>query len=178
MTTTNAIGVTTSGGVSYSGTLFKGTTLTAYSVLTGSSDGKDFAPLASLGTAGQVLTSAGTGAAPAWQTITVGGVVWTDEAAAFTAEAGKGYFATAALAATLPATPAQGDTVYFAVDAATGALTITGATGQKIRLGTVSSGAAGTCVSTAEGDSITLVYRSSDTTWIATSVIGNWTLSA
>jgi len=177
MTTTNAIGVTTPGGVAFSGTVFKGTALTAYSVLTGAASGKDFAPLASLGTAGQVLTSAGPGAPPVWDTISLGSTTWTDEAAPFTAVAENGYFSTAAVTATLPATPAQGATIYFAVDAATGALTITGAAGQKIRLGNVVSAAAGTCVSTAQGDSLTLVYRTSDTTWIATSVIGNWTLT-
>lgn len=191
MTTTNAIGVTTPGAVVYSGTLFTGETLpvtdggtglatatTAYGVVcAGTTATGAFQVLSSLGTSGQVLTSAGAAALPTWTTISVGGVVWTDEATAFTAASGKGYFTTAALAATLPATPAQGDTVYFVVDGA-GALTITGATGQKIRLGTVVSGAAGTAVSTAQGDAITLVYRTADTSWIATSVIGNWTISA
>jgi hypothetical protein len=177
MTTTNAIGVTTAGGVAYSGTKFKGTTLTAYSVLTGAAGGSDFAPLASLGSAGEVLTSAGAGAPPVWAPVNVGSTTWTDEAVAFTAVAENGYFSTAAVTATLPATPVQGETIYFAVDSAAAALTITGATGQKIRIGNVASAAAGTCVSTAQGDSITLVYRAVGTTWIATSVIGNWTIT-
>jgi hypothetical protein len=177
MTTTNAIGVTTAGGVAFSGTVFKGTALTAYSVLTGAANGHDFAPLSSLGTTGQVLTSQGAGAAPVWDTINLGSTTWTDQATAFTAVAENGYFSTAAVTATLPATPAQGTTIYFAVDAATGALTVTAAASQKIRLGNVVSASAGTCVSTAQGDSLTLTYRASDTTWIATSVIGNWTIS-
>jgi len=177
MTTTNAIGVTTAGGVAFSGTKFKGTTLTAYSVLTGAAGGADFAPLASLGSAGEVLTSAGAGAPPTWAAVNVGSTTWTDEAVAFTAVAENGYFSTAAVVATLPATPIQGETIYFVADAAAAALTITGAAGQKIRVGNIISAAAGTCASNAQGDSITLVYRTADTTWIATSVIGNWTIN-
>jgi len=44
-------------------------------------------------------------------------------------------------------------------------------------LGATASAAAGTAANTARGDSITLVYRLSDTSWIASTSIGNWTLS-
>lgn len=191
MTTTNAIGVTTPGAVVYSGTLFTGETLpvtdggtglatstTAYSVVcSGTTATGAYQVLSSLGTAGQVLTSAGAAALPAWATVNVGSAPWTDEAAPFTAADGNGYFVTATAAATLPATPAQGATIYFIVDATATVLTITANTGQTIRLGTTVSAAAGTAASTAWGDSITLVYRTADTSWIASSVIGNWTIS-
>lgn len=176
MTTTNAIGVTTPGGVAYSGTTFKGTTLTAYSVLTGSSDAKDFAPLSSLGTAGQVLQSAGAGAPPVWATISIGSEVWTDKNANFTADADNGYFTSNIITATLPAAPAQGAVITITVDD-TKATTIQAATGQSIRVGSVVSAVAGTCASTAHGDSITLVYRTTGSVWIADAMIGNWTLS-
>lgn len=175
MTTTNAIGVTTAGGVAYTGTKFTGTALTAYSVLTGSSDTKNFAPLASLGSAGEVLTSAGAGAPPVWAAVAVGSVTWTDESANFAAAAGKGYFVTGPVVATLPATPSQGDTIYFSVE--TNSVTITANTGQKIQLGNVSSATAGTCESTVAGDAVTLVYRAANQIWYAQAVIGNWTIT-
>lgn len=110
--------------------------------------------------------------------VTTGGLfTWTDEAISFNALSGNGYFVTATATATLPAAPAQGNTIAFAVDSLAGILTITANTGQKIRIGSTLSTSAGTATSNADGDSVTLVYRSSDTTWIATSVIGTWTLS-
>ena len=101
---------------------------------------------------------------------------WTDEGVSFNAAAGNGYFSTAAITATLPAAPAQGTKISFIVDSAS-ALTIQANTGQILRLGATTSAAAGTAASTARGNSITLVYRVSDTTWIALSSIGTWTLT-
>jgi hypothetical protein len=110
--------------------------------------------------------------------VQTGGVImaWTDEGTSFNAIAGNGYFSTAAVTATLPASPAQGNMISFIVDSAN-ALTITANTGQKIRLGTTISAAAGTCVSNAQGNSITLIYRSSDTTWLGLSSVGTWTIT-
>ena len=101
---------------------------------------------------------------------------WTDEATSFAAAVNNGYFVTGTATATLPASPSQGDRVGFAVDT-TNILTIQANTGQVIRIGSSPSASAGTAVSTARGDSVALVYRTADTTWIATSVIGNWTVT-
>ncbi|HXC05149.1 MAG TPA: hypothetical protein VNZ86_10390, partial [Bacteroidia bacterium] len=101
---------------------------------------------------------------------------WTDENTNFNAAANGNYFITGAAIATLPASPSQGNTVAFAVDTAS-TLTITANTGQVIRIGSAVSAAAGTAVNNARGDSVTLVYRSSDTAWIATSVIGTFTVT-
>lgn len=101
---------------------------------------------------------------------------WTDENASFNAEAQEGYFVTDTATASLPASPSQGDTVSFALDTAN-VLTIQASGSQVIRVGSSVSSAAGTAVSTAQGDSITLVYRASSTSWIATSVIGTFTLT-
>lgn len=99
---------------------------------------------------------------------------WSDTSGTVNAVANNGYFITAACTSTLPAAPSQGDTVSYVVGAA-GSLTITGNTGQKIRVGSVVSAAAGTCANTAGGDSITLVYRSTGTTWFSlTGPQGNW----
>lgn len=110
------------------------------------------------------------------QAIPSSATTWTDESTSFAPAAGNGYFITGTTTATLPASPSQGNTISFAVDAAT-VLTIQANTGQVIRIGAAVSASAGTAASTARGDSVTLVYRSSDTAWIATSVIGTFTVT-
>lgn len=102
---------------------------------------------------------------------------WTDEATSFAAVANNGYFVTATAVATLPASPTQGQTIAFAVDSVAGILTITANTGQTIQIGKAISAAAGTAVSHFNGDSVTLVYRASDTNWIGTQVIGTFTVT-
>lgn len=104
------------------------------------------------------------------------GFAWSDQSGSFSAVAANGYFITATSTATLPATPIEGDAISFIVDT-TQFLTITGNTGQKIRLGTTLSGAAGTCVNNARGDSIELVYRSTGTTWFGRTSIGTWSIT-
>ena len=101
---------------------------------------------------------------------------WTDVSGSVNAAVGNGYFVTATCTSTLPAAPAQGNIISYIVDT-TDVLTITANTGQFIRLASVVSASAGTCVSTARGNSITLVYRASDTTWLALSANGNWSIT-
>lgn len=101
---------------------------------------------------------------------------WNDESGAFAAVEFSGYFVTDTATATLPGAPSQGDTISFALDTAN-VLTIQASGTQVIRVGSSVSSAAGTAVSTDIGDSITLVYRASSTSWIATSVIGTFTLA-
>jgi hypothetical protein len=148
-----------------------------------------------VGTNGQVLIGATT-ADPAFATITsTGGTIafslgvntlnmevvdagfkWSETSGAFNAAKSNGYFITTTATATLPATPTEGDTIKFFVDS-TNLLTITGNTGQKIRLGTTISAAAGTAVNTQRGDSIELVYMSTGTTWQGVSAVGGWNLT-
>lgn len=104
------------------------------------------------------------------------GFTWSDTSGAFAAVKENGYFITATSTATLPASPSEGDTIYFVVDTAQ-FLTITGNTGQKIRIGKTISAAAGTAVNNSQGDAVELAYRSTGTTWIATSVIGTWSVT-
>lgn len=104
------------------------------------------------------------------------GFAWSDTSGAFAATAENGYFITATATGTLPASPNEGDTISFIVDT-TQFLTIQANTGQKIRLGTTISAAAGTGVNNFRGDAIELVYRSTGTTWIATTSIGTWTIT-
>ncbi len=105
-----------------------------------------------------------------------GGFTWTDTSGAFNAARNHGYFITNTSTATLPGSPSQGDTIKFTVDA-TQILTITANTGQVIRIGAAVSASAGTAANNARGDSVTLVYRASDTAWIADSVIGTFTVT-
>lgn len=127
-----------------------------------------------IGTAGQVLTSNGSSAPPTFQGTS--SFAWTDEGTSFNALASNGYFITAVATATLPASPSQGNMISFIVDTAS-ALTLRANTGQVIRIGAAVSASAGSAVSNARGDSVTLVYRSSDTAWIETSVVGTWTVT-
>lgn len=131
-------------------------------------------------TAATLTAGAGISIANGHNSITIAatgaGFAWSDNSGTFTAVKENGYFITATSTATLPASPSEGDTIAFIVDSAQ-FLTITGNTGQKIRIGAAISAAAGTAVNNAQGDAVTLVYRSTGTTWFADSVIGTWTVT-
>jgi len=107
-----------------------------------------------------------------------GGFTWNDVSGAFSPLKNNGYFITGTATGTLPAAPAQGDTVKFFVDHASQVLTIQATAGKIIRLGSAVTAAAGTAVSTAQGDSVELTYRTSDTCWCAISGFsGIWDLT-
>ena len=107
-----------------------------------------------------------------------GGFTWDDVSGAFSPLKNNGYFVTATATGTLPASPAQGDTVKFIVDHASQFLTIDAPGTQLIRIGTIISSAGGTAISTLQGDSVELVYRAATTTWEAVGgVIGTWTMA-
>lgn len=99
--------------------------------------------------------------------VTSGGFTWSDASGAFSPLAENGYFITGTATGTLPAAPANGDTIKFFVDHASQVLTIQATVGKIIRFGSTVSAAAGTAVSTAQGDSVELVYRSTNTCWCA-----------
>jgi hypothetical protein len=127
------------------------------------------------GTSGNVLTSDGTNwisSAPSSSSTT-----WNDVSGAFSPIKSNGYFVTATATGTLPASPSQGDTIEFFVDT-TQILTIQASGSQIIRFGSAVTAAGGTAVSTARGDSVKLVYRTSGTCWCAIGgVVGTWTLT-
>lgn len=102
-----------------------------------------------------------------------GGFTWIDQGTSITLALNTGYYVTAATTQTLPASPAQGDTVKIVCDTA-GAVVVTANTGQTIRLGTLASSSAGTFTSTARGDSLELFYRAATTQWIALNSVGTW----
>lgn len=103
------------------------------------------------------------------------GFVWNDEATSFNALASNGYFVTATATATLPASPAQGDTIEFIVDT-NSVLTLQANTGQKIRIANALSSIAGTATSTADGSTAELIYRAADSVWISGDNNGSWLL--
>lgn len=107
-----------------------------------------------------------------------GGFTWTDVSGAFSPLKNNGYFITGTATGTLPASPAQGDTIKFFVDHASQVLTIDAPGTQLIRLGSLVSSAGGTAVSTLQGDSVELVYRASDTCWCAVcGYSGTWVMA-
>lgn len=102
---------------------------------------------------------------------------WTDTQGTVTVSSFNGYFITASCTATLPASPSQGDVISFVVDTVD-PLVITAAGSQQIRMGVAISVAGGTATNTLQGDAITLVYRSADTTWFSIpGAQGVWNLS-
>lgn len=119
---------------------------------------------------GPGVTTTGSGS-----TLTINSVVFTDTTAA-TLEVDNGYFATAAGTYVLPGSPAQGELVIIVCDTA-GAVVVDAPGTQLIRLGSSVTSAGGTLTSTAIGDSLTLRYRTSNTTWHAVSSVGNWTVA-
>lgn len=111
-------------------------------------------------------------------TATAAGFAWSDQAVSFNAAKENGYFITAALTATLPAAPAEGDTIEFIVTTNTAmGFVIQANAGQKITINTMSSSVAGTATNSTSGDAIELIYRTVGTTWWCLSKEGNWSLA-
>lgn len=123
-------------------------------------------------TANFVLQSVGTLLAPTF----VKPNIFLTTSGTFNASKGRGYIVTGASTITLPSAPATGDTVSIVCDTAS-AVVVTASPGQVISIQAVISNYAGTATSTAIGDSLTLVYNSGDTSWIAQKVVGSWTLN-
>lgn len=109
-------------------------------------------------------------------TVTINSVTFTDQGSSTTIASDNGYFVTGNFNMTLPASPAQGEICIVYADTSS-AVTVTGNTGQTIRIGSSVSASAGNAVSTAEGDCLVLRYRSSGASWKAISLIGNWILT-
>lgn len=174
-TPANVLNITAAGITIFDGvSTFSSTNTTQYFTLVGNT-GNTIANV-STGNIGQVLTSNGNSSNPSYQTPTFVAMTWTDKNASFNAVVQNGYFVTATATATMPASPSQGDAIAFILDT-TQILTILANTGQIIRIGSAVSAAAGTAVSNFQGDSVTLIYRASDTAWIAKDVVGTWSLT-
>jgi hypothetical protein len=119
-----------------------------------------------------VLGGPGVTTSASGSTLTINSVVFTDTGAT-TLVSDNGYFANAAGTYTLPATPNQGELIIIACDTA-GAVVVDAPGTQLIRIGASQTSAGGTATSTSIGDSLTLRYRASNTTWFAVSSMGTW----
>lgn len=109
-------------------------------------------------------------------TVTSTGFTWNDVSGAFVSAPNNGYFVFNMSTTTLPV-GAQGNTIEFIVDTAlSSALVITAGAGQKIRIGTSVSSVNGTATSNALGSTVELIFRASDSTWIAGDNNGTWSL--
>lgn len=125
-----------------------------------------------------ILGRSGSKTSGSGSTLTIKSPPYADQGISATATLDSGYFATAAITLTLPASAglADGDLFEFVCTTA-GALVIQAVGSQKIRLGNAISSAAGSLTSTAIGDSISLRFRATDGFFYATSSIGNWTIN-
>ena len=103
-------------------------------------------------------------------------ISWTDENSSFSPVAANGYFVNATATATLPASPTRGDTISFIVTT-TNPLTVQATGSQMIAIGNTTSSAAGTITNTMQGDSVTLVYSDTDTTWRSQNSNGTWSFT-
>jgi hypothetical protein len=111
-------------------------------------------------------------------TIINDGFPWSEEALSFAAAVQHGYFCTAALTATLPASGGLvlGNTIIIVVDTAS-TVTIQAGVGESIQVSSTISAAGGTASSNTRGSVLELVFRPSDLTWHTISSLGVWTVT-
>jgi hypothetical protein len=103
-----------------------------------------------------------------------GGTTWQSISTQTQAQAGNGYFITAATTLVLPASPTNGETIQVVSKLTSGNVFIDA--NQKTISGGVVSGNTGAS-STQVGDTMTLVYDATSQSWNATSMIGSWVIS-
>lgn len=101
---------------------------------------------------------------------------WSEQNANFNAAIQNGYYCNGMLTVTLPATAGLliGSTIIIYVDT-TDVVTIQANAGQRLQVGSVISGAAGTTSSNTQGALLELNFKPSDTTWHTISSMGSWT---
>jgi hypothetical protein len=106
------------------------------------------------------------------------GFPWSEESISFAAAVQHGYFCTAALTATLPASGGLvlGNTIIIVVDTSS-TVTIQAGVGESIQVSSTISAAGGTASSNTRGSVLELVFRPSDLTWHTISSLGVWTVT-
>lgn len=115
---------------------------------------------------GPGITTSGAG-----NTVTINSVIFTDQGASTSVTQDSGSFATASITLTTPAAPLQGHELIFVATTAN-PLVIKASGIQLIRIGSLISSAGGSATTTNIGDTVTLRYRTADTTWYAVCNIG------
>lgn len=125
-----------------------------------------------------IVGLAGSKTSGSGSTITVKSPPFSQIGGAGTSVLNTGEFVTATATRTLPASAGliDGD-LFMYICTTANLLTIQSVTAQKIRIGAQISSTAGTIVSTAIGDSITLRFNATDGFFYAVSMIGNWTFT-
>lgn len=104
------------------------------------------------------------------------GTLWSDKSTSFSAITGNGYVVNGlGVTASLPSSPSNGDTISFIAIGVT--FIIQASAGKSIRIGLGTSGSNRQATNNSSGDSVKLVWISTQSQWIATSVIGTWILS-
>jgi hypothetical protein len=146
----------------------------------GTTAGGDLQSVASVGNAGEVLTSNGAGALPTFQAAPAGGMTWANETGdTKTLVVDTGYVANrvaGVLAFTLPAAAAVGDIV--AIAGSQNGWTLAQNAGQTIRTpgGSTTTGVGGSLASTNRYDCIELVCIVTDTDFVLRNSSGNITI--
>lgn len=129
--------------------------------------------------AGGTIVTGNAGTATLTITVSGSGMSWSDIAASQTLVSDNGYFCTAggALALSLPAASAVGDTITVSLDGST-SWQITQGVGQTIRIGSVvtTSGVGGSLTSTAQGDTVELTCSVANLRWNVVNFDGNITV--
>ncbi len=127
---------------------------------------------------GSVIAKSGSKASTSSGVTTIKSPAYADQGTNVTASINSGYFVTAAITITLPASVniEDGDLFEF-VCTTSGVLNIQAVGSQLIRLASQVTAAAGSISSTSIGDSVSLRFRASDQTFYATSFNGNWNIS-
>ena len=142
---------------------------------TGIWNGRSLTP----GTGIAITNQDGTGGNPVISSTSTAVFAWSDKAISYSAVDENGYMSTAVVTGSLPAAGQPNGTTIAFVASTTDLHTISPATTDKIRLGSslsTNGTGSGKIVSTAVGDSVQLVYQSSSGIWIATDIVGNWTI--
>lgn len=130
---------------------------------------------ATAGSSGNVITSNGTNFVSAAPVFTK--MPWNSIAIGTAASSNNGYFASAALTLTFPASPAQGDQISVATSTGSNVVLNAGV-GQFFKVGAGTSSSGGSATSSAAGNSITLIYQTSDSTWYSIGAPqGTWVLA-
>lgn len=106
------------------------------------------------------------------------GFPWSEKASNFNASVQNGYFCTATLTATLPASAGLvlGNTIIFVVDTSS-TVTIQCGVGESIQVGSTISAAGGIATSNTRGSVLEIVYRPNDSTWHTISSLGVWAVT-
>jgi hypothetical protein len=152
------------------------TTLATNQLLAGGTTGIGNVQQIGSGTAGQVLVSAGSSSLPSFQSSSIISS-WIVQGSSTTAAASTGYFVNNNTASiTLPTGSATGTTISIYNDVGL-SVVVNAGVAQTIRIAALTSSSGGTATSSAQGDCLTLVFRSDTSTWNTVSSEGTWVLA-